>query len=168
MDGIYEYFKHCSGVNIPLLYMCFTSMFIHGILPESMIYVVLAKTISASICSTSNYRPIVLASIVSTRFETIIYDRIAYFWLHVAISLVSRINTVRICAYMLSRKLQYNIVVWIVMYTHVFSCIQSIWSCKSYVIFKKLTKSGIPLYVVKANIVWYTTKTCMPAGRISC
>ena len=76
-----EHLKHCSDVKIPLFSMCFTSLFVHGILPESMISVILVaivKNKSASICSKSNYRPIALASIVSKVFEKLIYDHIAY------------------------------------------------------------------------------------------
>ena len=76
-----EHLKHCSDVIIPLLSMCFTSLFVHGILPESMISVVLVpivKNKNASICSKSNYRPVALASIVSKVFGNIIYDHIAY------------------------------------------------------------------------------------------
>ena len=82
LDGISaEHLKHCSDVIIPLSSMCFTSLFVHGILPEFMISVVLVpivKNKNASICSKSNYRPIALASIVSKVFFIFIYDRIAY------------------------------------------------------------------------------------------
>ena len=82
LDGISaEHLKHCSDVIIQLLSMCFTSLFVHGILPESMISVVLVPIVkykNASICSKSNHRPIALASIVAKVFEKIIYDRIAY------------------------------------------------------------------------------------------
>ena len=81
LDGVYvEHLKHCSDIIIPLLSMCFTSLFVQGILPDSMIYVLvpIVKNKSASICSKSNYRPIALASIVYKVFEKLIYDRIAY------------------------------------------------------------------------------------------
>ena len=42
MDGIYaEHLKHCSNLIILLLSMCFSSLFVHGFLPEAMISVVL-------------------------------------------------------------------------------------------------------------------------------
>ena len=42
LDGISaEHLKHCSDVIIPLLSMCFTSLFVHGIVTESLISVVL-------------------------------------------------------------------------------------------------------------------------------
>ena len=83
LDGIYaEHLKHWSNLIIPLLSMCFSSLFVHGCLPEAMISVVLVpivKNKSASICSKSNYRPIALASIVSKVLEKLIYDRIAVY-----------------------------------------------------------------------------------------
>ena len=67
LDGISaEHLKHCSDVIIPLLSMCFTSWFVHGILTESLISVVLVpivKNKTASICSKSNYRLIALEHI---------------------------------------------------------------------------------------------------------
>ena len=80
LDGIYaEHLKLCSNLIIPLLSMCFSSLFVHGVLPEAIISVVLVPIVkikSASICSKSNYMPIALASIVSKVLEKIIYDRI--------------------------------------------------------------------------------------------
>ena len=76
-----EHLKHCSDVIIQLLSMCITSLFVHGILPESKVSVVLVPIVrnkNASICSSSNYRHIALASIVFNVFKTIIYDRITY------------------------------------------------------------------------------------------
>ena len=60
-----------------MLAMCFTGFFIHGMLPPSMISVVLVPIKRASVCSTSNYRPIALASIMSTLLEKIILNRIS-------------------------------------------------------------------------------------------
>ena len=61
--------------------MCLTSLFIHGILTESMISVALVpviKTKTASMYRKCNYRLIALASIVSKGFEKNIYDRIEH------------------------------------------------------------------------------------------
>ena len=46
LDGVSaEHLKHCSDVIIRLFSMCFTGLFVHGILPESMIYVVLVPIV---------------------------------------------------------------------------------------------------------------------------
>ena len=109
LDGISaEHLKLCSDVIIPLLSMCFTSLFVHGILPESMISVVLVpivKNKNASICSKSNYRPIALASIVSKVYEKIIYDRIAYSLITCDNLFGFKANIVQTCVYMPSKRL---------------------------------------------------------------
>ena len=56
------------------------SYVIHGVLPPSMISVVLVPIVKnkrISICSKNNYRPIALASIMSKLLEKIIYERIS-------------------------------------------------------------------------------------------
>ena len=58
------------------------SYFIHGVLPPSMISVVLVPIVKnkrISICSKNNYRPIALASklIMSKLLEKIIYERVS-------------------------------------------------------------------------------------------
>ena len=67
-----------------MLAMCFTGLFIHGMLPPSMIYVVLVPIVKdkrasgcSIVCSTSNYRPIALASIMSKLLEKIMFNRIS-------------------------------------------------------------------------------------------
>ena len=60
-----------------MLAMCFTGLFIHGVLPPSMISVVLVPIVKnkrISICSKNNYA---LASIMSKLLEQIIYERVS-------------------------------------------------------------------------------------------
>ena len=78
LDGVSaEHLKHSSNRIVPMLAMCFTGFFIHGMLPPSMIsveQVPIVKDKRASVCSTSNYRPIALASIMSKLLEKIILE----------------------------------------------------------------------------------------------
>ena len=63
-----------------MLVICFTGLFIHGMRPPSMISVVLVPIIKdkrASVFSTSNYRPIALASIMSKLSGEIILNHIS-------------------------------------------------------------------------------------------
>ena len=95
-----------SNRIVPMLAMCFTGFFIHGMLPPSMISVVLVLIVKdkrASVCSTSNYRPIVLASIMSKLLEKIILNRISDNL--VTISLVSSLNIILKCVYLRLKKL---------------------------------------------------------------
>ena len=90
-------FRVCSPIFWPVLrrrgwmggWLCRTSVamqseahsyFIHGVLPPSMISVVLVPIVKnkrISICSKNNYRPIALASIMSKLLEKIIYERVS-------------------------------------------------------------------------------------------
>ena len=83
LDGIYaEHLKYASDRLIPLISMCFTSLFVHGILPNSLMSVVLVPVIKnkcGNINSQDNYRPIALASIMSKIMEKVILARIEKF-----------------------------------------------------------------------------------------
>ena len=50
-----EHLKHSSNRIVPMLAMCFTGLFIHGMLPPSMLYVVLVPIVKdkRAISSTS-------------------------------------------------------------------------------------------------------------------
>ena len=80
LDGVSaEHLKHPSNRIVPMLAMRFTGFFIHGMLPPSMISVVLVHIVKdkrASVCSTSQDMPIALASIISKLLEKIILNRI--------------------------------------------------------------------------------------------
>ena len=75
-----EHLKHACGRIPVLLAMCFTGLLMHGILPDSMLSVLLVPVIkvkTGKISSIENYRPIALASILSKVLEIIILDRLS-------------------------------------------------------------------------------------------
>ena len=80
-DGIYaEHLKYASIHLLKLLSCCLTCLFVHGILPDSMISVILVPVIknkAGKITSKDNYRPIALASLVSKVVEIIILHRLS-------------------------------------------------------------------------------------------
>ena len=62
-----------------LLTICFSGLLAHGILPDSMLPVLLVPVIKEKTCKVSsleNYRPIALASILSKVLQQIIFDRL--------------------------------------------------------------------------------------------
>lgn len=74
-----EHLKHASSKITVLLALCFTGFLIHGVLPDSMITVLLVPVIkdkTGKISGTENYRPIALASVISKVFEQILMDRL--------------------------------------------------------------------------------------------
>lgn len=63
-----------------LLALCFSELIKHGILPGSMLSVLLVPVVknkTGKLTSIDNYRPIALASILSKVLEGILMDRIA-------------------------------------------------------------------------------------------
>ena len=71
--------KYASNVLVPLPPMCFNSFFSHGFLPQSMLSVVLGPVIKDKVSKISfkdNYRPIVLASVISKLVGVTMLDRI--------------------------------------------------------------------------------------------
>ena len=74
-----EHLKHASLKTAPLLALSFTGFMIHGMLPDSLLSVLLVPVVkdkSGKISSIDNYRPIALASIISKVLEIVILDRI--------------------------------------------------------------------------------------------
>ena len=57
-DVTAEHLKHCSDRIVTMLAMCFTALFIHGILPSSMIAVVLVPIVKNKRLSISVIRQI--------------------------------------------------------------------------------------------------------------
>ena len=81
LDGI-EHLKCGADRLYKLLGSCITSLLVHGILPESMLGVILVPVIKDKfgiINAKNNYRPIALANIVSKVVENILLDRMSIF-----------------------------------------------------------------------------------------
>ena len=165
LDGIHaEHLKHCSDIIIPLLSKCFTGLLVHGTLPESMIDVVLVPIVKnkrASICSKANYRPIALASIVSKIFEKLLYDCIAYALTTCSNQFgVKTKHSTDMCIYYAFKEavLKYRS-----LNSNVYSCFLAFSKAfdrvNHYVLFDKLLKRGVPLYVVRILIFGYTSQT---------
>ncbi|XP_027883670.1 uncharacterized protein LOC114150994 [Xiphophorus couchianus] len=85
MDNIStEHLKNASKKLCALLSMCFTGCLVHGLLPKSMLSVILVPTIkdkAGKISSLENYRPIALASSLSKVFERVLLNRLEEFLL---------------------------------------------------------------------------------------
>ncbi len=83
MDNISaEHLKLVSGKLYPLIAICFTGFLFHGILPDSILSVLIMPIIkdkSGKINSSDNYRPIALASILSKVLERTILNRMEQF-----------------------------------------------------------------------------------------
>ena len=81
MDSISaEHLKYASLRLPPLLAINFTGLMIHGILPDSLLSILLVPVIkdkAGNVGCLDNYRPIALASILSKVMERILIDRVS-------------------------------------------------------------------------------------------
>ena len=128
-DGICsEHLKYASNVLVPLLAMCFTGFISHGLLPESILSVMLVPVIkdkAGKISSKDNYRPIALASVISKLVEVIILDRIEMYKLN---------GSVFVCFLDASKAFD---------------------RVNHTTLFKQLGARGVPGYILRILIYWY-------------
>ena len=77
-----EHLKLASPRVAALLAICLTGLMTHGVLPDSMLSVILVPVIkdkAGKVGSIDNYRPIALASVLSKELERILLDYLSYF-----------------------------------------------------------------------------------------
>ena len=145
--------------------MCFTGLFIHGVLPLSMISVVLVpimKNKRISICSKNIYRPIALASIMSKLLEKFIYGRVS--------------EALETCSNQFGFKAKHSsdmcmlafkeaILKYRDLSSNVYTCFldasKAFDRVNHFKLFATLSKRNVPMYryIIRILIFWYTSQT---------
>ena len=164
LDGITaEHLKYASARTSPLLRLCFNGFMIHGVLPDSMLSVVLVPVIkdkAGKVGSLDNYRPIALASILSKVMEMILLDKIIKY-------IDSSDNQfgfkpkhgTDLCIYALKeivnkyRLQNSSVLMSFIDASRAFDCINH------RKLFIKLSKKGVPGYIVRILAYWYANQT---------
>ena len=164
LDGITaEHLKFATERLPYLLSMCITSFFIHGFLPDSMLSVLIIPVIkdkAGNINSKDNYRPIALASIISKIVEMIMFDRMETHLLTQPNQFgFKKKHGTDQCIFALKELIN--------KYKSKNSCVYTCFLdaskafdrvCHSK-LFKKLSERGIPGYLIRILIFWYTNQS---------
>jgi len=170
LDGIFaEHLKNSSCRVLVLLSICITSLFVHGALPASLIDIVLVPVIknkSGSITSKDNYRPIALAGALSKVIESIILNRVQDL-LETSpnqFGFKKKHGTDQ-CIYALKECIDS----YRALNSSVFTCFLD--ASKAFdrvnhgVLFAKLLRRGLPVYIIRFLMYWYTNqRVCVKWG----
>ena len=166
-DGICsEHIKYADKALIPLLSLCFTNLFAHGFLPESMLSVVLVPEIKDKAGKISSKGA--LASVFIKMIEVIILARIEIF-------LDTNPNQLGFkkkhgtdqCIYVLKEIID----LYRTLNGSVFVCFLD--ASKAFdrvnhrTLFKNLSERGVPVYILRILIYWYHNQTtCIRWGDV--
>ena len=163
-DGLFaEHLMYADKKLVSLLSQCFSSMLIHGFLPESLIDVILVPVIkdkNSKISCKDNYRPIVLANIMSKVLESIWLNKISdYFSTKPNQFGFKRKHSTDMCIFLLKEAIE--------LYKRSGSCVYACFidASKAFdrinhdLLFLKLNKCGVPSYIVRILSYWYRHQT---------
>lgn len=166
LDGIFaEHLKYASSKLIPLLSLCFSGLLIHGILPDSLMAVIIVPVIKdkcGNVNVKENYRPIALASILSKVLEIIILNRIDKYLITCDNQFgFKKGHGTDQCIYVLKDIIK--------LYRSLNTCISVCFLDASkafdrvnhHYLFQKLNNRGIPGYILRILVYWYENQKMM-------
>ena len=172
LDGIYAgHLKYASTRLLDLLSHCFSSLLVHGVLPDSMISVVLLPVIkdkAGNITSKDNYRPIALASIVSKVMEIVLLNRMSEYISTRANQFgFKKKHSTDQCIYVMKEIIDTYRALNGSMFVRFLDASKAFDRVNHTVLFNTLIRRGVPSYIVRILIVWYENqRMCVRWGNV--
>lgn len=158
-----EHMQYSSKVLNLLLSQCISSLFVHSFLPKNLMSVVLVPIIKdkgASINCKNNYRPIALANVVSKVIEKIILNRIEEnLYTHANQFGFKKNHGTDQCIYLLKEVIDYYRVLNGSMFVCFLDASKAFDRISHDKLFEKLSKRGVPTYIMKLLMYWYCNQT---------
>ena len=158
-----EHLKLASGRLAPLLSLCFSAFVVHGFLPNPMMTVLLVPVLkdkAGKVGSSTNYRPIALANILSKVVERIFLTRIQKFITATDNQFGFKANHgTDMCIFSLKELLS----TYRKKNSTVFMCFLDASKAFDRVnhrkLFKKLYQADVPKYLIRCLSYWYAHQT---------
>ena len=164
IDGIYaEHLKYCSLNYRSLLARCMTSFLVHGYLPDTLMSVILVPIIkdkSGKINSKDNYRPIAIASTMSKLLEKLLLERLNNYLVTSSnqFGFKSKHST-DACIYVLKETINNYVEKQSSVYLCFLDASKAFDRVNHFKLFQKLVNRGVPAYLVRILVFWYSSQT---------
>ena len=160
LDGLNgESLKYADPLLCLLLSICYTCMFKHSYMPQSMInsiIVPLVKNRCGNLTDKTNYRPIALSSITSKVFEHIILLRLEeYLWTTDNQFGFKSGHSTDLCIYALSELIEYFKSRSTSVYVAFLDASKAFDKISHWTLFRKLIDRNVPMYLIKILCYWY-------------
>ena len=160
LDGLNgESLKYADPLLCLLLSICYTCMFKHSYMPQSMInsiIVPLVKNRCGNLTDKNNYRPIALSSITSKVFEHIILLRLEeYLWTTDNQFGFKSGHSTDLCIYALSELIDYFKSRSTSVYVAFLDASKAFDKISHWTLFRKLIDRNVPMYLIKILCYWY-------------
>ena len=160
LDGLNgESLKYADPLLCLLLSICYTCMFKHSYMPQSMInsiIVPLVKNRCGNLTDKNNYRPIALSSITSKVFEHIILLRLEeYLWTTDNQFGFKSGHSTDLCIYALSELIEYFKSRSTSVYVAFLDASKAFDKISHWTLFRKLIDRNVPMYLIKVLCYWY-------------
>ncbi len=155
-----EHLKYASYRLSPLLAMCFTGFLVHGVLPNSIMSVLLLPVLkdkAGKLNSIDNYRPIALASILSKVVGRILLTKLEMYVLTTDNQFgFKRKHGTNLCIYALTEIVSK----YTSLNSSVFVCFIDASKAFDRINYEKLLLDrGVPKFLVRILVFWYAHQT---------